>query len=208
MARNTAQLISAVSGLVPGLYLALDEKGKVRADRSDINRLTDSVGQLSVSDRRREFASILLLFQLAHVGSRQAYHTTFTELTQPTSLRLRCGQLTEISVVSPPRKPFIAAHELVYAAWAARSLAEETFDPVSFFRLISDPKRGTAYERAVLSWAEKSVRDRAWKVLSKAYMSCDRMWAGRWCGREGAAVDEWITEHGGRVEGAIIKLRQ
>jgi len=207
LARNTAQLISAVSGLVPGLYLALDDKGRCRANGESINGLSDSIGRLSVNDRRREFASILLLFQLAHVGSRQAYQSTLVELTRPTAVRLRQNRLEKEEFVSPARRAFMDIGELVYATRAARVLAEETFDPVSYFRLTSDPRQGTSYERAVLSWAEKSVRDRAFRVLSRAYMSCDRTWASRWCGREGVAVDEWIEEHGGRVEGAILRLR-
>lgn len=119
LAKNTAQAISALSGLVPGLYRTVAEqeasrrelhghhKGKGRAPSNDpetgVSEVQEGIGRLAVnitgqpadssvksySDNRAEFASLLLLFHLCHSASTTMFHSTLIELTAPQTRSLR-----------------------------------------------------------------------------------------------------------------------
>jgi hypothetical protein len=206
LARNTAQLLSSLSGLVPGLYTAVNPEGKSRADLNDTD-LSRRIEQLSLADSRAEFASILLLFHLAHSGSYQAFHNTFIELTAPTTQRLRRPFADPTISAVHTTEPFISATSLGFALQASRVLGEGTFDPLAYFELIKDQAAAGPYERAVLSWAGDKVRERAWKVFSKAYLGCAVEWAGRWCGQHEDGVEEWVKGQGGKIENGLVKTR-
>lgn len=116
MARNTAQTISALSGLVPGLYLGYAgttsvhpetpavPEGEVKSTDS-VDNLASRVGAISIAqhtgnrsneeqgisvqDRKAEFASLLLLYHLCHTASFELYWSTLQELTAPRRRQLR-----------------------------------------------------------------------------------------------------------------------
>jgi hypothetical protein len=190
------------------LYSAVPGKGKAKAS-DDVDALTRGLSNLQVdeTDRRAEFASILLLFHLTHTKFRQAFHSTLIELTSQTQRRVRSpfSQQTHSSPAS--EAPFISRSALQFALRADKVLAEGTFDPLAYFRLLSVDSAGSPYERAVLAWAASSVKERSWRMLSKAYMSANLEWVGRWGGCEAATSEAWVKENGGRVENGIVKLR-
>lgn len=79
---------------------------------------------------------------------------------------------------------------------------------MSYYRLVGDSGGGSPYERALLRWAEKEVQDRAWAVLSKAYLQCSLEWAGTWLGEdEEAQIRSTLAARGGKVEGILVKMR-
>lgn len=205
MARNTGQLLSSLSGLVPGLYQAVD-KGKARALDS-VDNITTQLDQLQLIDHRAEFASLLLLFHLVQSG-RRAFYDTYIELTSPTSTRLKQPFLDSPSSVAFSREAFIPPDQVQFARKGMMALSKERFDPMLYYRLLSDPRLGSPYERAILRWAEKDVRDRAWGVLSKAYLQCSLSWVGEWVGeKREESIRTLISARGARVEGDTVKLR-
>lgn len=226
LARNHAQLLSSLSGLVPGLYQAYDElhpvlhpssKGKWKDDDPrrgiDVDTLVVGVSGLRLGDRRVQFASMLLLYHLAHTGSTATFHSVLQDLTAPTSQRLRTPFDDVINV--PPSAPmssvtspqaFLRREDLWYPIRAAEALAQETFSPIRFFRLLRD-ERASPYERAMLSRAKDRVRERAWEVMRRAYIEIGMDWAAGSLGLEGAAVGSWVEQRGGRVDVGKIKLR-
>jgi hypothetical protein len=232
LARNHAQLLSSLSGLVPGLYQAYDElqperypssKGKSKDDDpqrgTDVDTLVDGVSGLRLGDRRAHFASMLLLYHLAHTGSTATFHSVLQDLTAPTTQRLQrpfddvinippsapVSSGSSVSSGSPPRA-FLRREDLWYPIRAAQALAQETFSPIRFFRLVRD-QRASPYERAMLSWATDRVRERAWVVMRRAYIEVGMEWAGGSLGLERAAVGPWVEQRGGRVDVGKIKLR-
>ena len=116
MARNTAQTISALSGLVPGLYLAYANttsapsktpaftEGEIKST-DPVDNLASRVGAISIAqhtgnrsneeqgislqDRKAEFASLLLLYHLCHSASFELYWSTLQEHTAPRRRQLR-----------------------------------------------------------------------------------------------------------------------
>lgn len=184
----------------------MDPKGKSRVSSSGAD-IAERLERLDISDSRAEFASILLLFHLAHSGSYQAFHNTFIELTCPIPQRLRHPFSDTPTSAIHSTIPFISPSKLAYAVKASRVLAEGRFDPLAYFRLVGDFKSAGPYERAVLSWAGDRVREKAWKIMSKAYLGCTVEWGARWCGRDVSSTEEWVKGNGGRIENGLIKMR-
>jgi len=112
--------------------------------------------------------------------------------------RLRCSSLLA--------KPLLKRFDLEYAIQAARALAPETFNPLAYSRLLSDPKI-SRYERIVLSWAKDRVRERVWTCTQKAYLEMGLNWVEQLTGLPDQEVEGWIKSHGGRIEGGKAKMR-
>ncbi|ODN88773.1 hypothetical protein L198_06575 [Cryptococcus wingfieldii CBS 7118] len=216
LAQNKAQLLSSLSGLVPGLYQAHDN---LPTSSSPDDTLSNQLNALSLTPRdgRTEFTVILLIFHLVTRG-HVAFNELHAELTRAPRSEGDGGE----------RKGFVGEEELGYVRLAARVMAEETFDSVTFFRLLSPlasttstppipssvaPEGGrlpesTSYQRILLSRASPAIRDRAWERLKKAYMSVGVDWAGKVLGLElGGEVEKWVEEKGGRVEAGKVVLR-
>ena len=100
----------------------------------------------------------------------------------------------------------MTSQSLSYTVKASRSLADETFDPFAYFGLLSDPDV-TAYERAVLSWAEPRVREKACEIMRKAYLTCEVRWAARWVGLTDTEAEEWHVRKGLKVDSGRLILR-
>ena len=234
LARDPPQLVSSLSGLVPGLYTAVDSsKGKGKAtdpaDELGANLATLQLNDSSKSahgisgprvegDRRIGFASILLLYHLAHGDSYRTFFSTLMSITNPTAAKLRrpFDDLHQASdIPDQPRAPttspdapiaFCKRRDLWYALRASRALAEETFNPLLYFALVSDPK-ASVYERAVLSWAAERVQKRAWGIMRKAYLECRLDWVGRWVGEDENEAGSWVEAEGGRVIDGKVPVR-
>ena len=103
LARDQAQLHSALHGLVPDLYMKVDEKIKREGSSHDsVPYVVRHIRSLSLSngkgrkDNREYFSSLLLIYHLVH-STREAYHcrrcryfdlsrcrwTRWTSLTDP-----------------------------------------------------------------------------------------------------------------------------
>lgn len=220
LAKHLPQMLSSLSGLVPGLYRAVDvtDRGKGRARDADHEANLDTALQaLSLSDKqqdkRAEFARLLLLFHLVHNG-HAVFYQTYLDLTEPSRQHLRSpfADLTgqnghpPTRLASPVERPFLTPRQLKLPLRVSRILGSETFSPVAFFAVMHD-QRATSYERAILSWATGTVRQRAWDILKKAYMDVSLDWAGKWSGLDTKGVEEWATSQGCRVENGRIKLR-
>lgn len=77
-----------------------------------------------------------------------------------------------------------------------------------YYRLMGDTAQGSPYERAILRWAEKDVKDRAWAVLSKAYLQCSLTWAGQWLGeKDEQPIQAMLEARGVRIDGNTVRLR-
>lgn len=210
LARHHGQLMSSLSGLVPGLYQAVESgagDGKGKGKATTIDNLANEMAQLGLSitttTRRIEFASIRLLYQLVQSDSPLAFHDTLLEIASPPPHRLYPRSSTEPITHRLPA--LLSRDQLKYALRASRALSPVTFDPIAYFTLLRDPN-ATAYERTVLGWGEDKVRDRAWDVMRKAYISTELRWAGRLCGlRDGE--EEWVKAKGATVVGTVVKLR-
>ena len=161
MARNTAQTISTLSGLVPGLYTAVSEQAarspavkRGAKGREDVTEemLVEGVAEMTLGEteqtarhRRAHSASLLLLYHLCHTGSFEMYWSTLQSLTALRHRRLsRPYDSTAIAgsserdraVVSPAaEEPFISLDQVRIATRCARYLSPHTFDPISFFHL-------------------------------------------------------------------------
>jgi hypothetical protein len=92
---------------------------------------------------------------------------------------------------------------LSYAVQASHALSVERFDPIKYFALIND-ETVSSYERTVLSWAEERVKERAWQVMKRAYISMGLDWACRVTGEKGS---EWVEKRGGAYVDGVVKLR-
>jgi hypothetical protein len=157
-------------------------------------------------DDREEFASLVLLHQLAISPFTQTtFFDTLHTLTNRTTRRLRTPFSPDPSSASSTR-PFTSPSSLSYATRAAHALAPHTFAPLAYFALLSDPKAG-AYERIVLRWAEDRVRERAEEMMRRAYLEMGLGWAGRLVGCEEAEVERWAVDKGLKVEDHRLKLR-
>lgn len=165
LAHDEAQLLSALNGLVPHMYQAVDEKQK-RGDDTDrsVVRVVRHVRNLSLNngsgrrDNREFFSSLLLIYHLVH-SSREVYQRTLEHLTLPTSHVLASpadtppsaettpasSQQSESSTTpdtpsrpKPPQRPaFVTAKSQEYARAAAHALATERLDPIAYHRLVS-----------------------------------------------------------------------
>lgn len=212
LARNHAQLLSSLSGLVPGLYNAVNPKGKGPATaqthtKGVIDTLTNGLASVtqdngaSYTDSRAEFVSILLLYHLVQSQSPETFHSTLVDLTSPPR---RAFGITDPSTVD-----FLPRDKLCFAMAASRALRAESFDSLLYFSLLKpDSSRSSPYQRAVLSWAKDRVREKAWSVLSKAYIDCETTWAARWIGYgNDKEIQDWVDQHQRRIEGGQVKLR-
>jgi hypothetical protein len=204
LAKHIPQLNSSLSGLVLGLYHAVDDrKGKSKA--TPVDDLVGNMVDLSVQteDYRAQFASILLLLQLVQSEpSTSNFHSTLLQLTYPTPTRLY-SKFTSDPPTTRQDYPLLPLSSLTYAVQASRALSIERFDPMRYFQLLND-KSVSSYERIVLGWAEDRVRDRAWEVMKKAYMSMKLDWAVQWMSEEG---EGWVEKRGGKHVDGIVKLR-
>ncbi|WVQ78895.1 hypothetical protein IAT38_000986 [Cryptococcus sp. DSM 104549] len=228
LAQNRPQLLSALSGLVPGLYQALAVSSPALKGGS-VDKVADELASLDISktgsDTRAESTSLLLLYHLVCSG-RTAYQELLWDLTAPRKGKLRARTATANGEETSDGRDedgggFVDAEDLGFVLRAAQVLAEETFSPIAYFALISPspypsptndaPPRGSPYERALLAWAARDVRLRSWNVLRKAYLSVSLEWAGQALGLDGSEVEGWMGEHagtgGGMVEGGMVKLR-
>lgn len=204
LARHHAQLISSLSSLVPGLYLAVDDrKGKNKA--TPLDHLMDEMEHLDLSAQksRVEFASIRLLYQLVQSDSSTAFHDTLLEITSPRPTRLHPRSSNTPVAYSLPA--VLPREQLQYALKSARALSPTSFNPLTYFALLHDPN-ASRYERIVLGCAEDKVRHRAWEVMRKAYISTELHWAGQVCGLK-SGEEEWVKSKGASVVGTIVKLR-
>lgn len=199
--------MSSLSGLVPGLYHAVDDTDKLKgkAKATAIDDLVGSLSDLAVEDchdNRAEFASILLLLQLVQSeSSTSAFHSTLLQLTSPPPTRLH--PKFECTPTTRQTRSLLSLTSLSYALEASQALSVERFDPIKYFMLL-EAERGSSYERIVLSWAEGRVRDRAWEVMKRAYISMGLDWACRWTGEEG---DKWVVKKGGTCVDGVLKFR-
>ncbi|WWC60429.1 uncharacterized protein I303_103001 [Kwoniella dejecticola CBS 10117] len=217
LANNRPQLISSLSGLVPGLYNALDDrKGKATAKaKASDSTVIEDLNKLSINDqqdRRKEVTSLFLLYQLVILGEKEFWSSYF-ELTSPCRRKtLRQPFDGTHTFLSHDRnesqggidEPFIDSRDVQLAVSIARSISPHSFDPIRCFRLL---ERATTYERAILAWGEYKIRERAWELLKKAYMSTGIGWAGRMLGVQEDEVGKWVMGKEARVDQGIIKLR-
>ena len=204
LAKHIPQLNSSLSGLVPGLYHAVDDrKGKSKA--TPVDDLVGTIVDLSAhrEDSRVQFASILLLLQLVQgESSTSNIHSTLLRLTSPPPTRLY-SKFTSDPPTTRRDQPLLPLSSLSYAVQASRTLSTERFNPMRYFQLLDDDSVST-YERIVLSWAQDRVRERAWEVMKKAYMSMKLDWAVQWMSEEG---EGWVGKRGGTLVDGVVKLR-
>jgi len=204
LAKHIPQLNSSLSGLVPGLYHAVDDrKGKGKA--TPVDDLAGDMEHLSVhkEDHRVQFASIQLLLQLVQSQpSTSNFHSTLLQLTSPPPTRLH-SKFTSHSPTIRRDRPLLSLSSLSYAVTASRALSIERSNLMRYFQLLND-KSVSSYERIVLGWAQDRVRDRAWEVMKKAYMSMRLDWATQWVGEEG---EGWVEKRGGTLVDGVVKLR-
>lgn len=225
LAKNTAQLLSSLSGLVPGLYRAVDEALGAGSDRKsakpgDFDALADHVASLDIGssgsnpstnpDMRIEFSSILLLFHLSHTDSFQIFKSTLLSLTsvygKPLFPKYPVNPPERQSTSNSIQTPFTSTSDLSFAIRASQALSPHRFSPLAFFALLAEPT-ATPYERIVLGWAESRVKERAWEVMRKAYLGVGTEWAARWLAMKDSEVESWVKERGGRMEAKVIKTR-
>ena len=204
LAKHIPQLNSSLSGLVPGLYHAVnDRKGKSKA--TPVDDLVGDIVDLSVhkEDHRVQFASILLLLQLVQSEpSTSTFHSTLLRLTSPPPTRLY-SKFTSDPPTTRQDHPLLPLSSLSYAVQASRALSVERFNPMRYFQLHNDDSV-SPYERIVLGWAQDRVRERAWEVMKKAYMSMELDWAVQWMHEEGKG---WVKKRGGTLVDGVVKLR-
>jgi hypothetical protein len=204
--------MSSISGLVPGLYQAVDDrKGKGKARASAVDDIATSLEEIALdegmaTDQRVQFASILLLLQLVQSENPAAFHSTLTSLTSPIVVRLH-PKLSSNSR-SPERtgrgdRPLLSVPDLSFANQASRAISVERFDPLAYFALLRD-ERVSSYERTVLGWAEGRVRNRAWEMMKRAYISTGLDWANRLLGEEG---EDWVSQRGTTCVDGLVKMR-
>lgn len=236
LAHDQAQLLSALNGLVPDLYIKVDEKAKEEGKANDsVNHVVRHIRTLSLSngtgrkDNREYFASLLLIYHLVY-SSRETYQGTLERLTLPPIPLLRpqvlpkdLPTLSDDSDDSPPssapstppaeKAPFVSPRSQAFARAAANALAAERLDPIAFHRLVSgdfcsgkDPKP-EALERLLLSWAAPRVRELAVPIFKKCYMSASIEWASLILGLEKKGVEMWALANGFSIRDGILKLR-
>jgi hypothetical protein len=181
-----------------------NQKGKAKA--TSIDDLVGSLSDLSVDhggDNRIQFASILLLLQLVQSeASSSNFHATLLQLTSPTPTRLH-PRFTSSPPETCQNDPLLSLSSLSYAVKASRALSVERFNPMRYFQLLGD-QTVSSYERIVLGWAQERVRQRAWEVMKKAYISLKLDWGRKWVGGEAEA---FAKKQGATCVDGTIKLR-
>lgn len=234
LARDQAQLLSALNGLVPDLYMKVDEKVKGEDEgsaRDSVPHVVRHIRTLSLTngnggkDNREYFSSLLLIYHLVH-SSREVYQRTLEELTLPPLPLLRPQPLPREPPDDSPFQPppqtqpsqreqvsFVSTKSQSFARAAADALAAERLDPIAFHRLVSgeyctlkDPKP-EALERLLLSWAAPRVRELAVPIFKKCYMSASIEWASLILGLEKKGVEMWALANGFSIRDGILKLR-
>ncbi|WVQ64989.1 uncharacterized protein L199_003159 [Kwoniella botswanensis] len=233
LANNRPQLISSLSGLVPGLHNALDEqKGQREVDHTSRSKfhaqsgadLTQQLKDLNIhqeekKERRKEFVILFLLYQLVIIGENE-FWSNYQQLTQPLEkkrLRRHFDDISNTSTTNDSQiqdqskrnntteSPFISPSSITLAVNIARTISPDRFDPIRYFQITNT--RTTEYEKVILSWGEDKIRQRAWEELRKAYMTCSIGWAGKFLGLDEGEVERWVDERGGKVEGGMVRLR-
>ncbi|WVQ93644.1 hypothetical protein IAU59_000720 [Kwoniella sp. CBS 9459] len=156
-----------------------------------------------------------------------------------TSRQVDASPRTHVAIVTHAEKPFISdpasSPSISFALNAARSTSHTSFNPLRYFTLLNtsthtqhstaiqypDEAHAFAYERAILSWMEDDIRDRAWQLLGRSYISCGTEWAEKILGLglgsalepgPGRAPDEsdmekFVVEKGKKVELGMVKFR-
>nr|XP_019001813.1 uncharacterized protein I203_05520 [Kwoniella mangroviensis CBS 8507]OCF65274.1 hypothetical protein I203_05520 [Kwoniella mangroviensis CBS 8507] len=237
LANNRPQLISSLSGLVPGLYKALNNRydnGKVNPNSESVyhshshsqngEEVDQQLNNLSIceeekkkKDGRKEFIILFLLYQLVIIGENE-FWSNYHQLTQSSRKKKLNRPFDDITSNIDDFKNFNQIErngttESPFVAPSSIALA------VNIARIISpdqfDPIRyfqlfntqTTEYEKVILSWGEDRIRQRAWEVLKKAYMACSIEWAVKFLGLNEGEVERWVEERGGKVEGGLVKLR-
>lgn len=236
LARDQGQLLSALNGLVPELYMKVDEKVKKEGvSPNDIPHVVRHIRSLSLcngnggKDNREYFSSLLLIYHLVH-STREVYQHTLEELTLPRIPLLRphpapvapptdapaaAIQPARQSQTPPPSEssPFVSVKSQSFARAAADALATERLDPIAFHRLVSGEfcngkeQQPEALERLLLSWAAPRVRELAVPMFKKCYMSASIEWAALILGLEKKGVEMWALANGFSIRDGILKLR-
>ena len=196
--------------LVPDLYRQYDAALRDRPGPDDLAQRIENLSVAGETDQRRLFASVLLLFHLCHTDSRSTYFSALSEWTSPKPRKLRTpfADLTN-APSTPPRcldPPLVRPKILRLPMRAARSLAPESFDPVSFWQMTEDQNISTL-ERAMIRRASTRVRDRAWGAMKRAYVEVRVDWAGKWLGLDEEELNEWAAKEGAKVTEGRLKLR-
>ncbi|WWC68517.1 uncharacterized protein I206_102446 [Kwoniella pini CBS 10737] len=209
LANNKPQLISSLSGLIPGLYQTMaDRKGKNKAQNIDMIQGVENLTIRENENRKNEFTSLYLLYQLTILGEKEFWSIYFQLTQSPRKYLKRPFDHTSTSYSQDSQneveKPFITTEEINLSVLIARSISFHSFDPIRCFKLV---KQATTYERVILSWGEDKIRERAWEVMRKAYMSNGIKWAERFLGVKEDEMDEWVERKGLKVDHGIIKLR-
>ncbi|KIR39983.1 hypothetical protein I307_04916 [Cryptococcus deuterogattii 99/473] len=218
LSNNRPQLLSALSGLVPGLYKAYDAIKTRTGDYSLSDRLSKlELDGKGLGDNRVEFTSLLLLYHLVTSG-QVSFNELWLELTAPVKRQLR-GKFEENETVAPQEDVlFLRREELSFAKVASTALSSNAFNPLVFFSLISPASKAwssqrSPYEKIILSWAIPEVREEGWKRLIKCYVSVGTPWVASILGKsaenkeEIAVIENWVQEKGKRVEQGIVSLR-
>jgi hypothetical protein len=205
LAGSKAQLLSALSSLVPGVYTAVDQIDATDSETA-ANSLANDFERLSLQSRRVEFASLLLLYHLVNSDSSRMFHDTLMALTSPTRSSLRTPFSKSSSHITPSNPPFLSRNDLRYSIAAYRSLGPSTFCPVAYTSLLMD-KSASPYERILLCWTKDRAAERTVSIVKKAYMEVSLEWASRLVGYDESQLRESVAKQGGRVEGDRIKLR-
>ncbi|OXH21379.1 hypothetical protein J008_06843 [Cryptococcus neoformans] len=217
LSNNRPQLLSALSGLVPGLYKAYDAT-KIRPGKDS---LSDRISKLHLEDRglsdnRVEFTSLLLLYHLVTSG-RVAFNELWLELTAPVKRQLR-GKFEKNERVTPQEDAsFLRMEELSFAKVSSTVLSSNSFNPLIFFSLVSPASNAwsnstSPYEKIILSWAIPQVREEGWKRLAKCYMSVGIPWIASILGKsarnqeETAVIENWVQMKGKKVEHGRVSL--
>lgn len=217
LAHNTPQIISSLSGLIPGLYTAVDNLPSI-PNTDTLDGLTGKLSNLQLesrprtaSDNRDLYISLLLLYHLCSSNSPTMYYSTLIDLTRPRAPNLRrpFADLTNIPPTSHTTpKPFL--HPLSECLRLPRRLhhilSGDRFDPISFWRILRE-KGISESEREIISWASEKVRERAWEVMRRAYLEVRVDWAGEWLGLSEGEVGKYVKEKGMKVDNDRIKLR-
>ncbi|WVF66011.1 hypothetical protein IAT40_000749 [Kwoniella sp. CBS 6097] len=124
-------------------------------------------------------------------------------------------------------RPFISEPtsnpSISFALTAARCTSQTTFNPLRYFALLSAPNphpnpnpspnfdQALSYERAILAWMKDDMRERAWQLLGRAYISCGTDWAGKMLGfsavKGADELTDFVVDKGKKVELGFVKLR-
>ncbi|WVN87157.1 uncharacterized protein L203_102333 [Cryptococcus depauperatus CBS 7841] len=207
VAQNRPQLLSILSGLVPGLYQAYS---RAASGETDLSGQLDKLKIADYEQERVEFTSLLLVYHLV-TGGQVAFNEIWSDLIHPRVGRLRTRLNPENAVVTTwATAPFVEPCHLGFAKRASQCLSEHAFNPLTFFSLIDpcSPIPSSSYERTVLTWAVPQVREKAWLVLKRGYVNTNLDWARQILGLERSLAEEWIKCDRAKVERDMVLLRE